>query len=99
VKGGRRALGGGADVRPLDALGDQLAALLVEPRLGARLEREVIERSRHAEPAGDPGIVAGRHAGHAAGLHERDELVTSSVEEDVADLAALFGLDYVSAGR
>src|SRR3989441_12610953 len=64
----------------LDALGDQLVALLFEPSLRARLEREVIERGGHAEPTSDPRGIVGRHARYPARFHEGDELVAPGIE-------------------
>src|SRR5206468_13060699 len=60
-------------IRYRDAAGDERVAHLVEPRLGARLERKVIERVRHPEPAVDPGVVLRWYARHAPRFHEGNE--------------------------
>src|SRR5262249_51047137 len=83
----------------LDALGDQLVALLFQPGLRARLECEVIEGRGHAEPASNPSVIVARHARHPAPLHEADDLVAPGMEEDVADPPALFYPDDVAAHR
>ena len=84
-------------VRHFDALGEELVALLVERRLRARLEGEVIKRARHPEPAVDARVVLSGNARDTARLHERQELIAPRIEEDVADAPALLDLDDVAA--
>src|SRR5213594_469420 len=86
-------------VRHLDAAGDERVAHLVEPRLGASLEREVIERVPPPEPVVDPGVVLRRYARHAPRFHEGNELIAPGVEEDVADLPAFLDPEGVAAHR
>ena len=71
----------------------------IELRDRADLEREVVEGLGDAEPAVDARVVLRRHAGHAARLHERDQLSVAGVEEDVADPPALLHLHDVAADR
>src|SRR5262245_25939823 len=59
----------------------------------------MIEAARNSKPPIDSGLVPRRHARHAAGLHEGDELITPGVEEDVADLPAFLDRDGVAAHR
>src|SRR5262249_15477958 len=81
------------------ALGDQFLALVQERRLGAGLEGEVIEGARHAEAAGDAGVVLRGNARHPARLHEGDELIAAGVEEDVTQAAALADPDRIATHR
>jgi len=87
------------DGRHTHALGDQLGALRLERLERADLEGEVVEHVGQAEAAVDAGVVRARNAGHAARLHEGEELSVAGVEEDVSDLAALLHPHGVAAHR
>src|SRR3989441_13060170 len=79
------------------ALRNQLGALRRERLERAELEGEVVEHVGQAEAAVDAGVVLARDAGHAARLHEGEQLPVAGIEEDVADLAALLHLHRIAA--
>jgi hypothetical protein len=84
------------DWRYLDALGDELHALLRGLFLAARLEGEVIHALGHAEWPVEAAVELDRNALDPARLHEGQELLLPRVEEHVAELTAFLHGDDVA---
>ena len=64
---------------------DQLHPLGLQRRHRAGLKCKVIERSWDAQSFVDAGVVIRWYRVHILGLHERDKLVPSHLNEHVAD--------------